>query len=60
MDIKWLMVMAVTGLLVIQLQYLALVRILGALTEVRRQSVTYPMPDTERTPTSVPSSRAHL
>ena len=53
------MVMVVTGLLVIQLQCLALARIHDVLTEVRRPLRTYPMPDTARTPTFVPFSKAH-
>jgi hypothetical protein len=54
------MVMVVTGLLVIQLQCLALARIHDVLTEVRRPLGTYPMPGTEKTLTSVRSSRVRL
>lgn len=58
MGIKWLMVMVVTGLLVIQLQCLALARIHDVLTEVRRPLLTYPMPATGKMPISEQSSKA--
>ena len=52
------MVMVVTGLLVIQLQCLALARIHDVLTEVRRPLLTYPMPATGKMPISEQSSKA--
>ena len=55
--VKWLMVMAVTGSLVILLQFQALVRTRSALMDVLRQSRTYQTQDTAKTPTSDPSSR---
>ena len=59
MEIKWLMVMAATGSLVILLQYLVLARIRAVLTDVLRQLQIYRTRDTGKTPTSEKSSPAH-
>jgi len=53
------MVMAVTGSLVILLQYLVLARIRAVLTDVLRQLQIYRTRDTGKTPTSEKSSPAH-
>jgi len=55
--VKWLMVMVVTGSLVILLQFRALVRTRSALMDALKPSRIYPMPVTEKTPTSDPSNR---
>jgi hypothetical protein len=57
--IKWLMVMAVTGSLVILLQYLVLARIRNVLTDALRQLQTYRTQDTGKTQISEKSSPAH-